>query len=275
VDDLWKQEIPEEYRETTLVQEAKSLGDVVKGAIEAQALVGSSIRVPSEHASVEDVDAFTEKLVKRGFIPRDKASDYLKPKDPAHYELETVPVDAAEINLQQSDIDLMKARAHTLGLSKEQFKDFSSNLIDARRQELADKRARHAEANDALKILWGPDAFDNRRVQALMAIKRYGGVELAKKVDENPDPDILRAFAEIGKQFEEQGLGDLETPMYVPTREEATAALDEIAGNKDHPFNRGPHNAGKAAYEAAAVEVMRLKRISMGQPGQARDYMFR
>ena len=83
-----------------------------------------------------------------------------------------------------------------------------------------------------------------------------------------------RAFAEIGKQFEEAGLGDLDIPQIMPeTRDEAATKLAEIRANKDHPFNRGPLNIGETAYSAAAAEVMRLREISMGlRP--SRDFMF-
>ncbi len=78
---LWKEDVPEEYRDSTLVQEAKSIGDVVKGALEAQSLLGNAVRIPNENSTVEETDTKNEKLVKQGFIPKEKASEYLRPKE--------------------------------------------------------------------------------------------------------------------------------------------------------------------------------------------------
>lgn len=272
--DDWKEALPEEMREATIIQESESLEAFAKTAISAQSMLGSSVRIPSEHASDDDRKAFTERMVKAGMIPKAQASEFLRPADAAHYKLDTPPADAADLGLTQSDIDTLKVQAHELGLSNEMFQGYANAHIERIREAKNEQRQKHMEANEALRQLWGPDAFDGNRVQALQAIRRWGGIELAKKIDDNPDPDLLRAFAEIGQKFEEQGMGDLETPIYKPeSRTEAAEKLAEIEGNPDHPFNKGGQ-VPRATWEAAAAEVMRLKRISMGQTGRQSDFMF-
>ena len=57
--------------------------------------------------------------------------------------------------------------------------------------------------------------------------------------------------------------------------QEGLAMLAEIRGNKEHPFNKGPQTAGKAAYNAAHAEVMRLARLISGEGASTkRDSMF-
>lgn len=275
-DNSWKDNLPDELKDRSLVREASSLESFVKQAINAESLLGVSVRIPSEHASDDDRAAFTEKMGKHGLIPREGAEEHLRPSEPAHYKLAETPTDADAIGLQQTDIDQLKIQAYEMGMSPKQFASYSKRYIDNRREQAEERRIRHMQANEDLQREWGPDAFDHKRTQALMAVRRFGGPDLARKLDENPDPDYLRAFADIGKRFEEQGLGDLETPKYLPeSRDEAQLKLQEILNNPEHPFNkRGFGPGAQAAHEAAAAEVMRLRRISMGKPGRQEDYMF-
>lgn len=270
--DNWKNEIPEDYRKSTLISETKSVADLAKFAVETQQMLGTAIRIPSEHASDADREAFQKRLTEIGMVPKATFREVVRPKDPGDYKYEN-GVDE-KLGITQTEMDVWKLEAHSLGLSSEQFNDYAGQQVKAREVALDAQQAAFNTADTALKDEWGDHAFESKKQQALNALKRFGSDELAARMDANPDPNLMRAFAEIGKQFEEAGLGDLDIPQIMPeTRDEAATKLAEIRANKDHPFNRGPLNIGETAYSAAAAEVMRLREISMGlRP--SRDFMF-
>ncbi len=270
--DNWKDEIPEDYRKSTLIAETKSVGDLAKFAVETQQMLGTAIRIPSEHASDADREAFQTRLTEIGMVPKATFREAVRPKEAGDYKYEN-GVDE-KLGITQTNMDAWKAEAHALGLSSEQFNDYAGQQIKAREVALVAQQAAFNASDTALKDEWGDHAFESKKTQALNALKRFGGDDLVARMDSNPDPEMMRAFAEIGKQFEESGLGDLDIPQILPeTREEAVTKLAEINANKDHPFNRGPMNAGETAYNTAAAEVMRLREISMGlRP--SKDFMF-
>lgn len=275
VDEAWKDNLPEDYRNTTLIKEVKSIEDLAKMAVESQRLLGGSIRIPGEGASEDDQAAFRQKLLDIGMIPKEGAATFLRPAEAEHYKLAEAPEDAAQIGLTQANIDNLKTRAYDMGLSNDQFQDYASKFIEDVRATFATQREKFENTDSALKAVWGEDSFQGKKQQALAAIRRFGGNDTLERMGANPDPDMLLMFAEIGKQFEESGMGDLTTPVYTTeTREEASVKLDEITNNKEHAFNRGEMAAGKAAFKAASAEVMRLRRLSMGLPAKQADDMF-
>jgi len=274
-DESWKDALPEDYRNTTTIQEVKSVEDLAKMAVEAQRMLGGSIRIPGENASEDDQKAFRDKLLDIGMIPKEGAATFLRPAEAEHYKLSEAPEDAETIGLTQASIDNLKTRAYDMGLSNDQFQDYAGKFIDDVRENFSAQREKFENTDTALKAVWGEDAFQGKKQQALAAIRRFGGNKVLERMGAEPDSDMLLMFADIGKQFEESGMGDLSTPVYVAeTREEAAAKLDEITHNADHAFNRGEQGAGKAAYRAASAEVMRLRRLSIGLPAKQTDDMF-
>ncbi len=276
IPDNWKDLIPQDYRDSTLIKETASVEDLAKFAVETQRMLGNSIRIPGENASEDDQSAFRTKLAEIGMIPKENAVAFLRPEKPEDYGVKEAPANAEVLGITQADVDNLKNRAHELGLSNDQFQDYAGRYFEDVKKNHDTQREKFESVDMALKGVWGEEAFQGKKQQALAAIRRFGGNELLEKLGQAPDAEALLAWSEVGKSFEESGMGDLTTPEFLPeTRGEAATKLDEIERNKDHPFNRGVNYAGgKAVYEEAAKEVMRLRRIVMGLPGQTRDYMF-
>jgi hypothetical protein len=269
----WKEELPEDLRDTPIVKEAKDIASLAKQAVDFQRMLGNSLRVPGEGAGENEWKEFHEKAARAGLVARDRFTEIVRPEKPEHYALKKVPEDVAELGLAQSDVDAWKARAHVLGLSKEQFAEWAETQIAERRAAAKDRAERFRAADESLKQEWG-QAFEQRKALALAAAKRFGGDTLVQALGNNPDPLVLRALGEIGKQFEEKGMGDLTPrPNFAETRQEAQLKLDEIMRNPEHPYNRPQMAVGRAAKDAAIAEVMRLRALAMGQK-PSRDFMF-
>ena len=273
--DEWKTALPEDMRGSALVTEATSVEAVVKQALDFQSMLGNSIRMPADGASDEQVADFRSKAEKVGLIPKDKAIEFLRPKAQEGYKIDSPPDDSEKIGLTQGQVDEWKKWAFEAGLSPEQFNAVATQNITGLRDRSKATQDRFDGADATLKAKWGEAAFTARKDMALAAIKKFGGDELLARMGTNPDPDVLIAFAEIGKQFTESGMGDI-TPATTVTesRDEATVKLAEIRANKEHPFNQGQMGpGGKKAYEAGAREVMRLQALAMGKKPGA-DFMF-
>lgn len=272
----WKSELPEELRDSPMIKEASSLEGLAKQALDYQRMSGNSIRIPGENASEEDVTAFRGKLSAVGMVPLDDFQKYVRPQEINQYKLEDPPSDVASIGLTQADVDAWKDAAYSDGLSQAQFQAVATRNIEQMRTRHTERSARYQANENALKDEWGAPGYEPNRQRALAAASRFGGEELVAALKANPDPTSLKAFAEIGKAFEEQGMGDLQQPLSLPeTKDEASIKLAEIRGNKEHPFNKGPQTAGKAAYNAAHAEVMRLARLISGEGASTkRDSMF-
>jgi hypothetical protein len=272
-DVTWRDSLDEELRNTPLVQNSPDLNTLAKQALDYQRMMGSSIRIPGEDASEEAIEDFRSKLGKVGMVPLDKFTEFVRPKSAEDYHLQTIPEET--LGITQGDVDRWKAAAFEDGLSPEQFEAFAQRNIAAVRQGNEQAREEFQSRTEKLKSEWGPHGYDANIQRAYNAAQKFGGEELVASLKANPDPLALKAFADMGKQFEEMSLGDLEQPLSLPeTKEEAAIKLQEITSNNQHAFNLGPQKAGSAAYNAAAKEVMRLKRITMGLQANAPDDMF-
>ena len=275
IDNAWKDTLPEELRGSTMVQEAKSLESIVKQATDYQRMASNSVRIPGEGAGEEDVAAFREKMTAVGMVPLDNFTEYVRPKEIGQYTITDPPSDAASIGLTQGDVDRWKDEAFEDGLSQAQFDARAQRRFAEKRDQYNINKTEFQAKEAALKDEWGEAGYEPQRQRALAAATRFGDAELIAYLQDNPDPGTLKAFAKIGKEFEESGMGDLQQPMSLPeTREEASIKLAEINRNKEHPFNLGPSVVGKDAHTAASAEVMRLRRVKRGEPQTAADDMF-
>jgi hypothetical protein len=263
----------DELKNSPFVKESKDIASALKQGLDFQKMLGNSLRIPGEGAGADAVKDFREKAARAGLVPKDQFTDFVKPEKPELYALTEPPADAVAIGLTQDIIDKWKTDAHQLGLSPKQFDTWATTLVKNQRETIAAASKRHQEANDALLKDWGPEAFESRKALALQAAKKYGGDALVAKLGANPDPEVLKALAEVGKTFVESGNDFVPRPHYAETRTEAAIKLAEIKANKAHPFNRPRMEVGAAAHDLALAEVVRLTAISMGnKPGK--DFMF-
>ena len=61
----WRSAIPEDVRGSPSLQNIESIEDLATQFVNAQGLIGNSIRIPSDNASDEDRAAFRQKLLEK------------------------------------------------------------------------------------------------------------------------------------------------------------------------------------------------------------------
>lgn len=256
--------LSDDLNNTPLVKDAPDMATLVKTALNAQGLLGTSIRIPGEGASDADKAEFRGKLQKAGMVPRETFHEHVRPEKAELYAITDPPADAGKV-VTQAEIDGWKKWAHDIGLSPKQFEQYAKAQIDARLASVKATQDRFAVADGELKTKYGEAGVMPAKERALAAAKRFGGQAFADHLAANPDPATIGALSEVGKLFQERGMGDL-TPrqQIVETPAEAALKMAEIRNNPDHPFNNRM-KAGKAAWDAAHESFMNLARIAAGE----------
>lgn len=275
--DDWKSSIPEDLRNTTLVQETKSIGDLAKQAIDAQKMVGNSLRIPSDNAGPEDRAKFREKL--RTHVPnlveldredptslRALQRSIGLPEEAEGYVQPTIDVPSG-LSIDMGAAEAFRPIAHKHGLSQEQYagviKDMSAGNVEVARKSLVHQQ----EQQELLKDDWG-NAFDQKTKQALAAARATNAPEaLIKAVEDGKaGAATMRWLAKVHDSLGKQTLGAVDSGG-APGSEaeltpgEATRQKIEIMNNKDHPYwHRDDPN-----HTWAVNEFRRLTQAAIGK----------
>ena len=167
---MWKDDLNEDIKESPAFKDiGDDINDLAQNYLDAQAHLGTSIRIPSEEASADDVTAFHTKLQERvpGLIAtpdKDQPSSiemFLqalgKPKEKDLYEIK--PPDGITVTDQQ--LNLIKATAHEVGMTQDQLSGFLNKMYE---QELEVASNHDVEIQGellALKKDWGV-TYDGR-----------------------------------------------------------------------------------------------------------------
>jgi hypothetical protein len=273
--------LSDELNESTLVKEAPDLAAIVKSALMYQSQVGNSIRIPGEGASDADKTAFKAKLQQVGMVPRETFHEFVRPEKPEAYELKAPPA-GAETVVTQDEVNGWKKWAHEQGLAPNQFESFAKGQIEARLASKAAEQERFGKVDSIVKAKYGDAGLASAKDRALAAAKKFGGQALVDQLAANPSAETIIALAEVGKLFQERGMGDLTPALkFIETPEEASIKISEIRRNPDHAFNKptselGMGEVGRKTKNAALEEMMRLRRIAEGKAPLApgKDFLF-
>lgn len=205
----------------------KPIGDFAKSYVEAQKMIGGSIRLPKPDATPEERSRFMQDVYTKLGRPEsaDKYSVTLKP----------VP---DEIGFNQEQTKAFYAEAHKLGLSNDQLQgvmDWYSGYLNTLTPDY------EALRNDGMKQL--QSEFGNKTTEKIAAAQRIlltqGGKELADLVEQTGignSPAFIKLLAKFGEIAAEKGIvsGEHAAPM---TRDGIQAEIDKIRGDKTHPYN--------------------------------------
>lgn len=249
-----------EYVEKLTASGIKDIPSLAKQFADLQSHLGTSIRIPSEHASDEDRAKFIEKIQRHApnLIPRpDKTDpkamgDFYKslgrPEDPSKYPVE-VPEEIKHLVSQDRLTQLQKI-AFDSGLSADQFKAMVDADIGMTKSQWEQSKSA-AEADKAkLKELWGDAYSRNTKVVVDMA-KATGAPEALVQMAEAGELTaevanwIYQLSAQVntkeGTTFKDSGGSGVMTPS------EAQARIDEIMANRSHPYWVASHPDHKRA----------------------------
>ena len=238
----WRDLLPLEYKDSPTIKDVPDLGTLVKNYEHTKAMVGSSIRLPTEEAGAEDIAAIQQKLLEREYLGLMKKPDVENPESMAEvYRALGRPEDASGyIAPEEINGELFGAMADTalnLGLSKRQYEGIAKALADQQMAEYQQMEDRKAQEVGQLKGEWGP-AFDQkigRAVQVAEALKAPQSLIDALK-DGSANGEAIRFMDTVATQLGKEG-GQLATQVGQVTESTVSDIKDRIADRTKKMLN--------------------------------------
>jgi hypothetical protein len=238
--------------------------DYVKSFNEAQGMIRSSIRIPSENASKEDMDAFYEKLQKIPGVYRQPNRDDPEsvaaynamrgvPAEPTGYKFQEIPGLPTDPRADEAFAEV----AHKLEMTPEQANGMRQYLGGNVAEVAAMQQKSLEDAMNGLKREWGM-AFEQNREQGIRGVafmdQQIPG--FADWIDSGAgaDPMVMKLMwkvAELGGEAEGVDIG---RPGGAMTPYEARQQIDEIRNNPDHPW----HNEQAPGHSEALEKMNQL-----------------
>lgn len=164
----------------------QNMGDLAKSYASLEKKLGSSINIPGENATEEEITAFYSKLGK----PESAEGYSIKEESAA-------PFKALAFKANLTDSQAKAVFEGLTAIGKEQARLTAENM-----QKIAD------ESDKALKAEWGKDFGANLEL-AKRGIAAYGGNALGQKLKASGliyDADVVKMFALLGKQSSESSI---------------------------------------------------------------------
>lgn len=258
----WKDSLPEEIRGHKTLADVADVGSLAKQFIDAQAAMGTSIRIPGPEAGTEAIQAFHTKLSDKvpGLIPTPNPDseeqmgalyDRMgRPKEAIGYE-HPDGVDPT----QMADF---AALAHGLGLTKTQYKGMLTELVKHTQTEHEATTEEFNANSRALKQEWGIVYEDN--LQLVNSVMKGTGApkEMLELAADNKLPATsIKWLYNIGKQLGTEGINfqkDESTTRLAPL--EAKARAEEMINDRKGPYWDGSHPEHQA-YVTRYTELLR------------------
>lgn len=254
IPDNWKDALPTDLRESSVIQRVKDVVGLAKVAIDTKALVGANtVKLPGTSATPEDWNEFYGQTG--------------RPEDPEQY---TVPEDIP-LELSEEDSGQLRKLSFDMGLNPWQaanlMREYSTRIAAAQQAAEEGVVARAEEGRKVLQKEWGP-AFEEQMLLARSMIRKFDDsgelINVLEETGMGNDPGMIRLFAKVGKAFAEHDiLGGGHNTGLKDTPADAKAKMDAmwqkngaILKNRLHPD-----------YPALNRELRELERVAFSVEG--------
>lgn len=262
-DSDWRTALPDDLRQAKALSDVADVESLAKQFVDQQSFLGNSVRIPSEHASEADVEAFRSKL--REVLPN------LREVDPA----QLAPESATDYKAPELDIQLDPGMAnnyaewaHHAGLSQDQYDTLLRHYVDNEVQMAQQLDEAKKVEYGALREEWGP-AYDEKVNMALRVATLSDAPEELQQAIAKQEirPDLMRWLSGLAEQLGDEGkVAEMHSGRVEMTPNEAQAQIDEIMSNREHPYWSAA--AGTPEKQRAIEELMTLRGKAMGKEGR-------
>lgn len=232
----WRDELPDGIKGDPSLQDIPDVGTLVKRYIDTKAMVGSSVRIPTDDAGQEAIEAFVGKLIDNPQLGLMRRPDPENPETMAQvHQALGVPEDASGYERPEAvDAEAFGAMAETaknLGLTKQQYSALAeayANYGDNQVKQIVQQREENVKQ---LRGEWG-HSFDERVTRAQETVKALGGHPMLEKAlaDGAADAATLRFLDTIATQMGKEGtqLAQQLSRVEHSTRSELEQRRDEL-----------------------------------------------
>ena len=255
--------IPEDLRAEKSLQDIKDLGALAKSYVNAQKMLGGSIRIPGEDAGNEQREDFYKKLqdvpgvVK---MPEENDSDslnrfYTKLGRPEKAEDYKIDIDES-LKPDVAQLDEFKKMAFEAGLTTKQVNqliNFETNRYKTYEENIISKQKGY---EDKLKSSFGKE-YENKMKSAQVIVEHYAKTypdEIQELISSEAgnNPAMINMLADMANFMAESGdIPKTKSNNYGLTPDEAKSRISEMRLNREHPY----HNPKDPGHKHAVAKM--------------------
>ena len=224
----------------------KDLGGLVKSHIEAQKMIGNSIRLPGKDLKPEDrqkaVTELTARLRQEGII------DGI-PDSPDGYEFPVPEIEGFVSN--DKLINGFKEVAHKAGIPQSKATDLYNWYINQQEEVETQNQVEFQNMKDSMKREFG-GLYPRKMEAARRAVAKYMGVDgdsIISSLPPNVGKKLVLAFSEIGDPMLEEGLILGEQIPGVESKDQIHKKMEAMINDPAHALNDITHPGHKSALE--------------------------
>lgn len=230
----WRSHIPKEYAKEKVWDgfKNKPLPDVLKSYVEAQKMIGSSVRLPSE----KDAPEVREKKLSEIYTKLGK------PESPDAYQLSTPKTLMPHVPWDENTTKWVASTAHKLNLNPQQATALAEEIGTAL-SKAPNPKTSAKETEAALRQEWGDGVYTRNLTWAFRTLKDFGGdeaVQLMESTGLGNDPRVIKLFANIGKELAEANVIRKEVDG-VNSSGDAQTEIKRVLGDKNDPYHHPKH----------------------------------
>lgn len=250
----WRENLPEEVRGWDEAKNADNPDKFWQQMSAHRRMLGQSIRIPTDEASAEDMEAFYGKV-------QNKVNGLMRVPDPENTEQirDTFKklglpdsadgygnLDAEGFDPNDPNYNVLKGMAHDAGLTKAQFKALAKKMHEGNYEQSLQAQQKQSNDFNVLKGEWG-HALDHRlEVAANMAEKTGAPPQLVESVKAGKvDSTTAKWLYGLSQQLGGEIASFTNSAIAQPTPAELQADIDEIMGNAKGAYWDNQHPAHK------------------------------
>ena len=239
------------------LESIKDFHGLTKSYIDAQKMIGGSIRLPAKDAKPED----RQKAVK-DILGKLRANGVLEnvPESPDKYEIKMPTIEGFKVN--EPLFNSFRESAHKFGVTPSQAQGMFDWYLNFQEESDRQEQTAFEEMKQGMKKEFG-GLYPRKMEAARRAAAKYLGVDGDEIMSQLPPAigkRLVMAFAEIGDPLLEDDLITGGIPGVV-TKEQVKAKIDAMMNDKAHPLNDISHRGHKDAveeYTALQQQYIRL-----------------
>jgi hypothetical protein len=223
----------------------KDFNGLTKSYIEAQKMIGNSIRLPAKNAKLEDKQKATKEIL--GKLRAEGIIEGI-PESPEKYDIKTPTVEGWKAN--EPLVGSFKQAAHKLGIPASQAQGLFDWYLNVQEETQAKSQTEFETMKRDMKKEMG-GLFSRRMEAARRAVAKYIGAdgdELISNLPPQVGRKLVLAFAEIGDSLLEDSLSMGGIPGVV-TKDGIKEKIDTMMNDPKHPLNDVSHRQHKEAVE--------------------------
>lgn len=223
----WNDGMSTELRDNPSLADMKNLDGLAQAYIDTKAMVGGSLRIPTEEAGEEVINSFVEDLLERPGLPLMRKVDIAKaPEDASGYDLVE--------GFDPEAYGALAQKAQEANLSKEQFESIAGAMLEVNNESVEKGMQPFVDEMNKLKGEWG-GAYDEKvnRIQQFIKANKSDLDFVGGVAGNQVGAEWLRLFDGIVTQFGGEGT---EIAKQMTAATEITP--NEIEQRRDELINR-------------------------------------